>query len=212
MPSLRERQRERRRGTILDSAWTLIGKKGFEDTSVEEIAELSEVGVATVYNYFGTKTDLMHALLARYIEAEANLGESVLEHPPEKMVDGVSELFSVYLDGMVQRCSPRLLNEFLAMALSRQFGYGKDTYTLKMRFLVQCRSLVSHYLQAGQVRSDITAEEAAMACYGAVVMPFSLFALGTGIDAPTTKALIRRNLQLVVEGIGATELEKTNVA
>jgi len=207
MPTLRERQRQRRRGTILDTAWTLIGEKGFEDTSVEEIAERSEVGVATVYNYFGTKNDLLHALLARYIESEANLGESVLAHPPDRMVDGVAELFSVYLDGMVERCTPRLLNEFLAMALSRQFGYGKDTYTLKMRFLVQCQNLVRHYAQAGQLRSSVTAEEAAMACYGAVVMPFSLFALGTGVDAPTAKALIRRNLQLMFEGIGALEME-----
>ena len=203
MKPLRERQRERRRGTILDAAWMLIGEKGFEDTSVEEIAERSEVGVATVYNYFGTKNDLLHALLERYIESEANLGESVLEHPPETMVEGLTGLFSVYLDGMVSRCSPRLLNEFLAMSLSRQFGYGKDTYALKTRFLTQCQNLVRHYQE--QLRPDVTAEEAAMACYGAVVMPFALFALGTGIDVSTTKALIRRNLQLVFDGIGATE-------
>jgi len=201
-PTLRERQRERRRGTILDAAWALIGEKGFEDTSVEEIAERAEVGVATVYNYFGSKTDLLHALLERYIESEANLGEGVLEYPPEKMVDGLAELFSVYLDGMVSRCSPRLLNEFLAMSMSRQFGYGRDTYTLKTRFLVQCRDLVDHYMRVGQLRDGVTTEEASMACYGAVTMPFALFALGTGIDTDTAKAMIRRNLQLVFEGIG----------
>ena len=203
MKPLRERQRERRRGTILDAAWELIGEKGFEDTSVEEIAERSEVGVATVYNYFGTKNDLLHALLERYIESEANLGESVLEDPPDRMVNGMAELFTVYVDGMVERCGPRLMKEFLAMALSRQFGYGQDTYRLKMRLLTQCQDLVRHYIQAGQMRPDVTVEEAAMACYSAVVVPLALYAIAVVIDVSTTKALIRRNLQLVFDGIGA---------
>ena len=205
MKPLRERQRERRRGTILDAAWELIGEKGFEDTSVEEIAERSEVGVATVYNYFGTKNDLLHVLLERYIESEANLGESVLEHPPDRMVDGMAELFIVYVDGMVERCGPRLMKEFLAMALSRQFGYGQDTYRLKMRLLTQCQDLVRHYIQAGQMRPDVTVEEAAMACYSAVVMPLALYAIAVAIDVSTTKTLIRRNLQLVFDGIGARD-------
>jgi len=205
MKPLRERQRERRRGTILDAAWELIGEKGFEDTSVEEIAERSEVGVATVYNYFGTKNDLLHVLLERYIESEANLGESVLEHPPDRMVDGIAELFTVYVDGMVERCGPRLMKEFLAMALSRQFGYGQDTYRLKMRLLTQCQDLVRHYIQAGQMRPDVTVEEAAMACYSAVVMPLALYAIAVVIDVSTTKALIRRNLQMVFDGIGARD-------
>ena len=204
MATLRERQRQRRRTEILDAAEALIGEKGFEDTSVDEIAERSEVGVATVYNYFGTKNDLLHAILGRYIESEAMLGESVLAHPPDTIVEGMTKLFSVYLDGMVARCGPRLMNEFLAMALSKQFGYGQHTYVLKMRFLIQCRDLVSRYRQAGQLRDNITDDEAAAACYGAVVMPLALFAIGAGIDAPMTKAMIHRNLQLVFTGIGAT--------
>ena len=202
MATLRERQRQRRRTEILDAAEALIGEKGFEDTSVDEIAQRSEVGVATVYNYFGTKSDLLHALLQRYIESEAELGEGVLKHPPNTMVDGMAELFSVYLDGMVSRCGPRLMKEFMAMAWSKQFGYGQDTYRLKMRFLTQCQDLVRHYIQAGQMRPDVTAEEAAMACYGAVVMPLALYAIAAVIDVPTTKALIHRNLQLVFDGIG----------
>ncbi|MFC2008467.1 TetR/AcrR family transcriptional regulator [Chloroflexota bacterium] len=204
MTTLRERQRRRRSADILNAAEALIGEKGFEETSVEEIAERSEVGVATVYNYFGTKSDLLHSLLQRYIESEAALGESVLEHPPATMIDGMTELFSVYLDGMVSRCGPRLTNEFLAMALSKQFKYGQDTYALKMRFLVQCRDLVSHYRQAGQLRDNITDDEAAATCYGAVVMPLALFAIGAGIDAPMTKAMMHRNLQLVFTGIGSS--------
>ena len=209
MTTLRERQRERRRTIILDAAEVLISEKGFEDSSVGEIAERSQVGVATVYNYFGTKSDLLHSLLERYIEAEAELGEDILNHPNESIVEGMTALFSTYLDGMLSRINRRLLSEFLAMAFSRQFGYGLDTYALKTRLLVQCRDLASHYKQAGRLRDDITADEAATVCYGAVVMPLALFALDAGIDIPMTKAMIRRNLQLLSTGIGAIQHTRT---
>jgi uncharacterized membrane protein len=55
------------------------------------------------------------------------------------------------------------------------------------------------------MRPDVTVEEAAMACYSAVVMPLALYAIAVAIDVSTTKTLIRRNLQLVFDGIGARD-------
>ena len=101
MTTLRERQRERRRTIILDAAEVLISERGFEDSSVGEIAERSQVGVATVYNYFGTKSDLLHSLLERYIEAEAELGEGILNHPNENIVEGMTALFSTKVYAML---------------------------------------------------------------------------------------------------------------
>ncbi|MBN1856468.1 MAG: TetR/AcrR family transcriptional regulator [Dehalococcoidia bacterium] len=205
MTSLRERQKERRSREILDAAEELISDKGFEETSVEEIADRAEVGIATVYNYFGTKIDLLHAMLERYIEAEAALGAEVIRNPPPHLVDGMTALFGSYLDGMAGRCSKRLLQEFYAMAISRQFAYGEHTYRMKMRFLDQCRTLVAHYKSTGQLRTTVTAEEAAMVCYSAVTFPFAQFALGIDVDADSAKRGIHRSLSLLYEGIGTGE-------
>ena len=202
MTSLRDKQRERRRHDIMDSAWTLIGDKGLDGASIEEIAARAEVGTATVYNYFGSKSDLLHAMFVRYIEQEAEEGEALLQNPPESMATGMSALFEKYLDGMASRCSPILLREFYVLAMSKQYDYGRHTYELKQRFMEQAFKLAAHYKERGQVREDVTAQEAAVICYSAVSFPFALFSLGMGVDLETARLQMRRNVSLTISGIG----------
>jgi len=203
MTSLRDKQRERRRHDIMDAAWALIAEKGLESTSIEEIAALAEVGTATVYNYFGSKSDLLHAMLVRYIEQEAEEGESLLRNPPESIAAGMSGLFEKYLEGMASRCSPILLREFYVLAMSKQYDYGRHTYELKQRFMEQAFKLATHYKERGQVREDVTAQEAAVMCYSAVSFPIALFSLGIGVDLETARQQMRRNVSLAISGIGS---------
>ncbi len=202
VPSLREKQKERRRNHVLDAAWELIGEKGLDGTSIEEIATRAEVGTATVYNYFGSKNDLLYAMLVRYIEEEAEDGEALLQNAPEDFADGIADLFDRYLVGMASRCSPVLLREFYVLAMSKQFGYGRHTYELKQRFLDQAYRLVLHYKERGQVREDVTAAEAATMCYSAMTFPFALFAFGIVIDLETARQQLRRYVDLAVSGVG----------
>jgi AcrR family transcriptional regulator len=203
MASLRDKQRERRRRDIMDAAWALIGEKGLDSTSIEEIAARAEVGTATVYNYFGSKSDLLHAMFVRYIEQEAEEGEALLQNPPESIALGMAALFEKYLEGIASRCSPILLREFYVLSMSKQYDYGRHTYELKQRFKEQAFKLASHYKERGQVRDGVTAQEAAVMCYSAVSFPFALFSLGMGVDLETARQQIRRNISLAISGIGS---------
>jgi len=202
MATLREKQREQRRRAIMDAAWSLIGSKGLDDTSIEEVAAQAEVGPATVYNYFGSKTELLYALFVRFIKQEQEIGEASLGIPPARMSDGMAALFERYLDAIATRCSPILVREFYILAMSKQYDYGRHTYALKQRFLEQTLKLATHYKELGQVREDVTAAEAALMCNSAVTFPFALFALGMGVDLQTARQQLRRYIRLVVGGIG----------
>jgi AcrR family transcriptional regulator len=70
--SLRARQKEDRRNRILSSAKTLFKKKGYEKTTIENIALAAEVSGVTVHNYYGTKAGV---LLALVIESDERLIE-----------------------------------------------------------------------------------------------------------------------------------------
>lgn len=169
---------------------------------MEEIADRAEVGTATVYKYFGTKSELLKALFVRYIEDEVARGEAVLRNPPESLVDGMSALFEEYLSGMASRCSALLMKEFYILAMSKQLGYGRDTYQLKQRFMQQVLRLAEHYRSKGQIADSVPASEAAVMCYSAVTVPFSLFALDMGIDETTARQQVRRFVGLAISGIG----------
>lgn len=59
----RQREREQRYGTILRAAEILFARDGYHQTSIEQIADKSEVSVGTVYFYFKNKEDLLVQLL-----------------------------------------------------------------------------------------------------------------------------------------------------
>ena len=69
MAGLREKQKANRRQLIENAASDLFTAKGFSETTIEEIAEEALVSAATVYNYYGTKGDLLLALVAHGEEA-----------------------------------------------------------------------------------------------------------------------------------------------
>lgn len=62
---LRKKQKAQRRELIEVAAKNLFVEKGFELASIEEIADLAMVSPATIYNYYGTKDELLLAIVAR---------------------------------------------------------------------------------------------------------------------------------------------------
>jgi AcrR family transcriptional regulator len=83
-PGLRERKKEQTRQDIGEAALRLFAERGFERVTVAEVASEANVSVATVFNYFPTKEDLVYGPMEAF---EADLlaalrsrehGESIL--------------------------------------------------------------------------------------------------------------------------------------
>ncbi len=204
MAGLREKQKERRQRDILDAATRLIEAQGWENTSMEEVAKRAEVGVATVYNYFGSKIDLVQAIFAGYVDEQLEAGRQVIETPPVDVVDGMTSLFSAYVDGMAHRFGRKLMQEFFTIGLSRQFSFDKDVMPVKMRIIEQMGELVELYRQRGQIDHDISKDEAAMLCYSAVSVPLMLYVILPDMALDESKKAMRRNLQLIFRGLASS--------
>lgn len=84
MTTLRARQKEDRRKRIVASAKTLFKKKGYDKTTIENIAEAAGVSGVTVHNYYGTKAGV---LLALVIESDAALIRRLDESLPRGDAD-----------------------------------------------------------------------------------------------------------------------------
>ncbi|WP_332838974.1 TetR/AcrR family transcriptional regulator [Nocardia bovistercoris] len=57
--ALRDRKRERTRRALLEAAVELFEHRGYEETTVADIAAAAEVGTRTFFNYFASKEELL---------------------------------------------------------------------------------------------------------------------------------------------------------
>lgn len=70
--------------TILDAAKTLFGEKGYESTSVRDIAELSGTNAASISYYFGSKEELFK-MITRTCLKNTHKIIGVLDEEPDSL-------------------------------------------------------------------------------------------------------------------------------
>lgn len=68
MRSTREQNKINKRKGILEAAIRLFSVKGYEQTSIEELAREAGIGKGTIYSYFETKRDIVRAFCEDQLE------------------------------------------------------------------------------------------------------------------------------------------------
>jgi AcrR family transcriptional regulator len=68
MSGIREQKKEKTRAAILTSALHLFTQKGYENTTIEELARTAGIGKGTIYTYFKTKSEIFLAFCEQQLE------------------------------------------------------------------------------------------------------------------------------------------------
>lgn len=68
----KERERIYKQADILNAAAYLFAENGYENTTIDDIAEKSEFGKGTLYNYFSGKEEIYSAILSSVFDSYLN--------------------------------------------------------------------------------------------------------------------------------------------
>lgn len=156
----KEREKERRRHQIMVAAKRVFSEKGFNKTTIEDIAREAELSPGTLYLYFKNKDDLYASLslgilqyfLIRleHINSEKNLNpEQKLEALKEAMY-GVYEFDPLILINMfhlqssetLKNLSPQLLSEIKNLSQKSLEGMANIfEYGIKHKVFIKKNSL-----------------------------------------------------------------------
>jgi AcrR family transcriptional regulator len=88
---------------LMDTAELLFSQKGFDGTSVRDIAEAAGINTAMISYYFGSKEKLMEEIFER---KSLNIKEKVDDLLKDNSLDPLEKMYSlvdVYIDGILQR-------------------------------------------------------------------------------------------------------------
>lgn len=96
--SLRKRKKEKINQLILSKANVLFDQKGYDDTSMSEIAAACDIAVGTLYNYYGSKPEIFVAAVGTYMSAEIDYSFNDLVDPMDDIADIVMAYTLKYLE------------------------------------------------------------------------------------------------------------------
>lgn len=158
MAGLREKQKAQRRELIEKAAGELFVEKGFEDTSIEKIAEHALVSPATVYNYYGTKGELLLALLAR---GEVGITERVEDFLKKADTENPASLVTAVIMSNVEDTLSAISKElwghvvaFIATTSDPSLA-PKYLDTIVANLAAALERVISHFVGAGILKPDV---------------------------------------------------------
>jgi AcrR family transcriptional regulator len=98
----REREQSVRRELIIETARRFFETKGFERTTVEEIAEKAELGKGTIYSYFQSKEQIYIAILEQDLTVLIEQIEQVSKNP-NSAIETLQKMYDVYIRYHLER-------------------------------------------------------------------------------------------------------------
>jgi TetR/AcrR family transcriptional repressor of mexJK operon len=90
-PPQQERSR-RKRDALLQSALTLFAERGYEQTSIEDIAHHAEVAVGGFYQHFASKRQILLVLMDRLLQEASTLTWEAKSATLPDIRDGIAHL------------------------------------------------------------------------------------------------------------------------
>lgn len=93
MAGVRETKKQETRKAIMRAAMTLFSEKGFDKTSIEELAKAAGIGKGTIYGYFQTKMDILHA----FCEDELECLHQELTSSADREIPLLQQMVSIYM-------------------------------------------------------------------------------------------------------------------
>jgi AcrR family transcriptional regulator len=83
---------------IMDVAVTLFAEKGYEGTSIRDLAHQADVNIAMINYYFGSKENLFVSLLEAKVRFMRDKIEAVQNNPSLSELDKINQIIDGYID------------------------------------------------------------------------------------------------------------------
>lgn len=198
-PKVTEEYKLETRDKILEAAEVLFSRKGYYDTSMDEIVKESGLSKGGIYEYFSSKEELFLALKDKLVEASVGELKSTFEPSDSakiKLEKAADIVFSSMVGASKEDCRMSLEFGVLAPRI-KSLQRGRDNQLRAYHDFVF--KIIKEGVESGEFRNEIDPDSAACIIVGMVD--------GLSFDWATTTfdfdwALLKRQaLELLTRGL-----------
>lgn len=197
----KERERDERRGLILDAAGEIIASEGLENLSIRKIANRIEYSPAIIYHYFQDKDDILnHVMKEGYQKIIRAL--SATRAPAGNPVQKLREMMRNYIDAALQ-----MPDEYKAVQLNDSPGVLEHVASLfngaaskkpALAMLAQCLKDIYSDKNIDDTLIELTAQVMAAATFGLIIR---LIMENDLIPEEQRERLIEHHIKVTVDGV-----------
>ena len=198
MTGLRSRQKLARRETMLAAASQLFDRQGYSRTTFEQIAAASNMGVATVYKYFGSKEGVVKALLMPDFERILANGERIIANPPPDPARAVILLLKQYGELGGHHWARRdLLRMTILPGVGNQGALASFVIDADKRVKAQIRELLLRLRKVGRLARRLDLQDASSVIFAVFNQHFAAYLTRNDLKFSAMFAMLSRHIRLL---------------
>jgi AcrR family transcriptional regulator len=193
---LRERKRQRTRQALISAAMRLFEEKGYEETTVAQIAAAADVSTKTFFNYFASKDEVLFPHLSGRIDGAVSIIER--RQPGEHMAGVLVQAMEHMLaDAVRDELAGGLASTRLPLLMSVP---AVQAATLRRYFLAETQ-LAEALHRAYPGTLDLPAAAAVIGSLMGAVLAAALVSLQRGDTTDQLQAAVRRAMDIAIGGL-----------
>jgi TetR/AcrR family transcriptional regulator, cholesterol catabolism regulator len=198
---LRERKKQETAERIYRTALNLFSERGYDATTVEEIAQAAEVAKGTFFNYFPTKD----AVLSYAGHRQMQLVNDAMARDPAFEERSVYEQLTLVFDTLAAGIQDdREAMRVVSLEVYRSVSAFSDT-TSSARLLYELLlEIVRRGQERGELRAGIAEPAESMALLVMAAYFYTFFAWLELDDPPALALMLRVHLDLLLQGMKST--------
>ncbi len=160
---LRQRKKAATRKKIIECAVHMFREQGYQASRIEDIAEAADLSVATFYNYFGSKADMLLATVLTESEMVIDAVDACISKPHQDVTRAFEEIVQVYFRLSFQLTSREMWREAVARTLLDPQAEFSVLYTdIDQRLREQLQRFLANMQTQGLIAAQV--DTAALGC------------------------------------------------
>lgn len=192
MVGLRARKKEATSRRIIAEACRMFHETGYEETRIEDVAAAAELSVATFYNYFRSKADILLSSVTEETEKVLAQAERCIAQSYPDATTGFDALSRVYWTYSFTGTSRQMWRIAVSQTmLNPQSEFCRRYVALDERLSDQVCDFIRRMQAAGHIRPDVDPDPVGALLFNNINMNFLAFIRSDSLTGPQVRDAVK---------------------